>query len=71
MSLHLVVCDETPDPLEPTVCQACKGEQVLPVSAKTGVVTLLPCLFCCCEVCGEPTSTPPLCADCDKEQDRD
>jgi hypothetical protein len=63
MSLHLVICDNTEDPLEPTVCPTCEGEQVI-----YDYSYILACPDCCCEVCGRPTSTPPLCAECDKEQ---
>jgi len=56
----------------PEVCRFCGGEQTMPVIEMRGdVVTLvktLPCPWCCCDICEQPTDTPPVCARCDEEQ---
>ena len=57
----------------PTVCRFCGGEETMPVIEMRGnvveVAKVLPCPFCCCDICGQPTDTPPVCARCDIADD--
>ena len=55
---------------ETIVCTTCEGESVIKVRSRFGrLIWAESCPDCCCSVCGEPTSTPPLCADHQREQD--
>ena len=60
--------------LAPTVCPTCEGNEEVGslVRDHDGAVIeilFLPCPDCCCEVCGEPTPTPPLCETHQREND--
>lgn len=76
--MHLVIPDPTPDEPtvpEPSVCEACDGSRLEAISVivpgRYGreireELTGRPCPDCCCEVCGQPTETPPICRDCEE-----
>jgi hypothetical protein len=55
-------------------CTACGGARVVPdpVAERCGYGPRpRPCPACCCEVCGQPTDTPPECEDCWLDEDQD
>lgn len=49
----------------PNPCPRCAGSRVDSLSWGGGATWRPnPCTACCCQVCGQPTDTPPECQDC-------
>lgn len=54
----------------PAACPTCDGSRVASlVWAGGNAWRPTPCPACCCEICGQPTDTPPVCLSCDADED--
>lgn len=53
----------------PTVCPRCDGSRTEALIWTGRGWRDVRCGDCCCEVCGDPTDTPPLCERHQREQD--
>lgn len=45
-------------------CKVCDGARVMQWESGEHGTGFLPCVGCCCEICGMPTQTPPECGRC-------
>ena len=49
----------------PTACERCEGSRAEGMRWVGGkYFELVACSACCCEICGQPTDTPPECLSC-------